>query len=100
MTVTTFTRWKGGKPDDMVNAAKTARSHIMKHGAEMVRLSRFQTGQFVGEWLVVVRYADWTSYGKAQDGLAKDAGYQKLLGQVSGMAELTGRNVLVGFDIE
>jgi hypothetical protein len=53
----------------------------------------------VGEWLVVVRYADWNAHAKAQDGLAKDGDYQKIIGQVAKIATVTSRNFVVGLDI-
>jgi hypothetical protein len=97
--ITQLTRWKGGKHDDMVAAAKKAKALIEKHGAELFRISKFHTGNFAGEWLVVSRYADWAAYAKAQDGLAKDSEYQKLLAHVGSMAEVTARNVTVGIDL-
>jgi hypothetical protein len=100
MSITTFTRWKGGNEKDMVQAAKEARKLFMKHGATAVQVHRFHNGPFMGEWLVSISYPDWSSYGKAQDGLASDASYQKLVGKVGGMAQVAGRATLVGYDIE
>jgi hypothetical protein len=99
MSVTTLTRWKGGKPDDMIKAAKQAKLHTEKHGAEMFRVSRFHTGRWVGQWLVATRFANWTAYAKAQDSLANDAEYQKLLAHVGSMAEMNGRTITVGVDL-
>ncbi len=100
MSVTTFTRWKGGNEAEIIAAAKLAREFMIKHGAEAVRLDRFHNAQFIGEWLVQSRYPDWTTYGKAQDGLANDPGYQAMLAKVMGMAQLMGRTTLVGYNIE
>jgi hypothetical protein len=99
MYIIQFSRWKGGKPEDMIKAAKQAKALFEKHGAEWFRLSRFHTGAWAGEWLVAVRYPSWSAYGKGQDEMAKDAEYQKLLAQVMSMAELTARNITVGVDL-
>jgi len=99
MSIAQLTRFKGGKPEEMAKIAKQAKVLIEKHGAEYFRLSRFHTGNFAGEWLVVSRYASWAAYGKAQDGLAKDAAFQKLMAQVLSISEITARNVTVGVDL-
>ena len=99
MSILQLTRWKGGKHDEMVQAARAAKAIIEKHGAEFFRVSRFHTGPYVGEWLVATRYADWATYAKVQQAQADDAEYQALLSRVGAMAELTGRAVLVGIDL-
>ena len=99
MAIVQFTRFKGGKPEEMIAAAKKAKGHWEKSGAEWFRISRFHTGEWAGQWLISARFADWTVYGKANDALTKDAEYQKLLAGVMGMAELTGRSIAVGIDI-
>ena len=99
MHIVQFTRLKGGKHDDMVKIAKKAKSIIEKHGAEFMRLSRFHTGAWAGEWLVTSRYPNWSTYGKAQEALAKDADWQKVMAQVGEIAEVTARNLAVGIDI-
>ena len=99
MSVTQLTRFKGGKPEDMVKAAKQAKVLMEKHGAEYFRLSRFHTGNWAGEWMVVARFASWGVYGKTQEALAKDAEFQKLMAHVLGMAELTARNITVGIEL-
>lgn len=99
MTISTLTRWKGGTADDMVSVTASAREVMMLHGAEAVSLSRFHTGPYIGEWLITARYPDWTTYGRAQDSLALDPSYQDLFGRVMGFSELTGRNLIVGYEI-
>ena len=44
-----------------------------------------------GEWLVVTRYSSWEAFGKAQDGLAKDPAWAKLIANTAGIARLMGR---------
>ena len=99
MSVTVMTRYKGGKQEDVTPLAKKVKAIHLKHGAEVYRIGRFHTGPYVGEWLVVVRYADWAAYAKAQGSLAGDAEYQKIGTQVAKIAEVTGRNFVVGLDV-
>jgi hypothetical protein len=97
-TITQFTRFKSDKAEEMVKTAKQAKAIFEKHGAEFLRMSRFHTGMWAGEWLIVTRYASWEVYGKAQEGVAKDP-FKKLMAHTATIAELTGRNISVGVDL-
>ena len=99
MAISQFTRFKSDKAEEMVKNAKQAKTLFEKHGAEFLRMSRFHTGMWAGEWLVVTRYASWEAYGKAQEGLAKDPAYAKLIANTATIAQLTGRNITVGVDL-
>jgi hypothetical protein len=54
---------------------------------------------WAGEWLVVTRYSSWEAYGKAQQGLAKDPDFARLMTNTANIAELSGRNITVGIDL-
>ena len=56
MPVSAVSRYRGGTVEDVTPLAKTMKAVLLKHGVAY-RLSRFQTGQNVGEWMVVVQYA-------------------------------------------
>ena len=99
MAISQLTRFKSDKAEEMVKNAKQAKTLFEKHGAEFLRISRFHTGMWAGEWLVVTRYANWEAYGKAQEGLAKDPAYAKLMANTASIAQLTGRNVAVSVDL-
>jgi uncharacterized protein (DUF1330 family) len=99
MAISQFTRFKSDKAEEMVKNAKQAKTLFEKHGAEFLRISRFHTGMWAAEWLVVTRYASWEAYGKAQEGLAKDPAYAKLIANTATIAQLTGRNITVGVDL-
>ena len=99
MAITQMTRFKSDKAEEMTKNAKNAKTIFEKHGAEFLRLSRFHTGIWAGEWLVVTRYASWEVYGKAQEKIANDPAFAKLYAHTATFAELTGRNISVGVDI-
>ena len=99
MAITQFTRFKSDKPEEMVKRAKQAKTIFEKHGAEFLRLSRFHTGVWAGEWLVVTRYASWEVYGKVQEAVAKDEAFAKLLANTATISQLMGRNIAVGVDL-
>ena len=69
------------------------------YGAEFLRLSRFHTGAWAGEWLISTRYSSWEVYGKMQEAVAKDPAFAKLMAHTVTFAELKGRNISVGIDL-
>ena len=71
MAIVQFSRFKSDKPEEMTKTAKQAKAIFEKHGAEFLRLSRFHTGMWAGEFLVSTRYSSWEVYGKVQEAVAK-----------------------------
>ena len=99
MSVVQFTRFKAGDREQVIKNARAAKQIVEKHGAEFLRLSRFHSGSWAGEWLITIRFANWEVYGKVQDAIAKDADFAKLLLQQMEIAEMVGRNIAVGIDL-
>ncbi len=97
--ITQFARFKSDNAEEMVKTAKQSKAIFEKHGAEFLRMSRFHTGMWAGEWLIVTRYASWEVYGKTQEAVAKDEAFAKLYAHTATFAELTGRNISVGVDL-
>ena len=65
MTVSAISHYRGGTIDLVAPVAKKLETAYLKHGIAY-RLSRFETGANIGDWLVVVQFADQTAYEKAQ----------------------------------
>ena len=99
MAITQFTRFKSDKPEEMIKNAKNAKTIFEKHGAEFLRLSRFHSGAWAGEWLITTRYSSWEAYGKVQEAVAKDEAFAKLMAHTATFAELKGRNIAVGVEL-
>jgi hypothetical protein len=99
MSVTAVTYWKGGKPADIVAAAKKAKAIFAKHGAQNFQLNRVHAGPDAGQWAVVTTFSDWAPYGTLQEALARNEVYQDLLAQVGAMSELTSRRIVVSVDL-
>jgi hypothetical protein len=98
MPVSAVSRYRGGTVDEVTHLAKTMKAILLKHGVAY-RVSRFQTGQNVGEWLVVVQYADWTAYAKAQDSFAQDPDHKKAVAEISKVVTLVSRDMVVDLDL-
>ena len=99
MSIVQFARFKSNNAEQVIKNARVAKKIFEKHGAEFLRLSRFHTSAWAGEWLITTRYSDWETYGKVQDAVAKDADFAKLLSQQMEIAEMMGRNIAVGIDL-
>jgi hypothetical protein len=99
MSIVQFTRFKSDKTEEMIQIARRAKKIFEKHGAEFLRLSRFHTGAWAGEWLVATRYASWEVYGKVQEAVAKDPEFAQLWAEGTRISELRGRNIAVGIDL-
>jgi hypothetical protein len=98
-TITQFTRFKSNNTEEMIKTARQAKAIFEKHGAEFLRLSRFHTGAWAGEWLIVTRYSSWEVYGATQEKVARDPDFAKLYANTASFAELMGRNISVGVDL-
>jgi hypothetical protein len=98
MTVSAISHYRGGTIDVVAPLAKTMKAVLLKHGVAY-RLSRFQTGPNVGDWLVVVQYADSTAYEKAQATFAKDPEYQQVVTEIAKFAKRISRELVIDLDL-
>jgi hypothetical protein len=78
--ITQMTRFKSDKTEEMVKNARAAKIIFEKHGAEFLRMSRFHTGVWAGEWLVVTRYPSWAAYA---GGTSEGPGLRQVDGKYS-----------------
>lgn len=99
MSIVQFSRFKSDNAEEMIKTARVAKVIFEKHGAEFLRLSRFHTGAWAGEWLVTTRYSNWEVYGRVQEAVAKDPDFSKLWARAMTISQLTGRNIAVGIDL-
>jgi hypothetical protein len=102
MSVVVTNRYNGGTSNEVVPLVKEWKEILEKNGAESVRLSRFFTGPFVGQWLFVVRYSDWAAYARYQDALSALAGdtkFKELQERGQNMQQVMERIITVEIDI-
>ena len=98
MSVTVVTRWSTPNVAAVLDVMKRAKAIQTKHGAEVFRASQVYTGEFTGQLLVAVVYADMASYASAQ---AKGAAeMQPLFAESSKLGSvLHERVILMGLDV-
>ena len=79
-------------------AAKRLKAAYLKHGIAY-RLSRFETGPNVGDWFVVVQFADQTAYDKAHAAIAQDPEIQWAFAEIAKFATRISREMVFDLDL-
>jgi hypothetical protein len=67
-------RYAGGSNDEVVPLVREWKKFLESSGAKSVMLSKIYSGPNIGDWLFIIQYEDWTTYGKCRDAL--DAMYR------------------------
>ena len=98
MTLSAISHYRGGTIDVVVPVAKKLKAAYLKRGVAY-RLSRFQTGPNVGDWFVVVQYADETAYEKAQASIAQDPECQQAFAEIAKFAKRISRELVIDLDL-
>jgi len=98
MTVSAISHYRGGTIDDVKPLAKKLKEAHLKHGIAY-RISRFETGPNVGDWFVVVQYADQMAYEKAQTAIAQDPECQLAFADIAKFAKRIGRELAIDLDL-
>ena len=98
MTISGVSHYRGGTVEEVVPLAKALKAAYLKHGISY-RLSRFQTGPNVGDWFVVVQYADQTGYEKAQVAIAQDPECQRVFAEIAKVATQISREMVTDLDL-
>ena len=100
MAYVVVSRWKSGADvKEIVRVCKQAKAHWQRHGAEGFQLTRFQTGLWVGEYLVTITFPNAASYGKALDDMPKDPEFSAVIAEANKVAQLVGRQTLISIDV-
>ena len=98
MTVSGISHYRGGTIDEVAPLARKLKAIYLKHGVAY-RLSRFQTGPNIGDWFVVVQYADQTAYEKAQAAIAEDPECQQTFAEIAKFAKRISREMVIDLDL-
>jgi hypothetical protein len=98
MPVSAISFYRGGTVENVTPLAKRMKAVLLKYGVAY-QVSRFQTGQDVGEWIVIVQYADWMAYAKAQDGLGHDPEHRQVVAEIGKVVTLIRRELVVDLDL-
>ena len=98
MTVSAVSHYRGGTIDVVAPVAKKLKTAYLKHGIAY-RLSRFETGPNVGDWLVVVQFADQVAYEKAHAAIEQDLECQEAFSEIAKFAKRISREMVMDLDL-
>ena len=93
-----ISHYRGGTIEVVAPVAKKLKAAYLKHGVAY-RLSQFQTGPNVGDWFVIVQYADETAYEKAQVSIAQDPECQQAFAEIAKFAKRISREMVTDVDL-
>jgi hypothetical protein len=99
MAIYLVTHRKGGNSADVIAAASRLKALATKHGAEDLQLHTEVAGPAAGQWVLVIRFSDWASYGRAMESAQADPTTQAVLADLEKIAEMTSRRLGAGVDI-
>ena len=99
MTVSVVTNRKGGTRDSMMAAARKGKAVFEKHGAERFMLSQVTTGHEVGQWAVVIMFANWEAFGKTMQAVSDDPAFLAFVSDMNDVSELVSRRMLTSMDL-
>jgi hypothetical protein len=94
MAIVVVSRWKGNH-EQALPIGRQAAAIQKRHGATSFRFGLCYSGPDTGQLIVAATYPDWASYGRAQQGMAADAEWQRVLGEAMKIGELEDRSVIV-----
>lgn len=98
MTISGISHYRGGTTDEVLPLARALKAAYLKHGIGY-RLSRFETGPNIGDWLVVVQFADQTTYEKLQAPVSQDAEIQRIFAEIAKIAKRISREMVTDLDL-
>lgn len=99
MAITSLNRWDGGDPEKLKTLARLAAPHLLKAGAESVRMSRIFTGPHLGQWMTAVRWRDWEAYGNGTAAISANAEYAGIMAEVNSISRRVDHTLLLGVDL-
>ena len=98
MTVSAVSFYRGGTVEDVTPLAKRMKAILFKYGITY-QVSRVQTDQPIGEWMVVVQYANETAYAKALEDFSHDPDHRQVVRDISKIVTLIRRDLVVELDL-
>ena len=99
MAIYLVTHRKNGSSADVIAAASRLKALAKKHGAEDLQLHTEVAGPDAGQWVLVIKFSGWASYGRAMESALADPATQAVLADLDKIAEMTSRRLGAGVDI-
>jgi hypothetical protein len=99
MSVSVVTYRKGGTREAVTAAAQKLKAYAEKHGAGQLVVNSVIAGSDVGQWALVVTFADWEAFGKSMKSASSDPEFAQLISGLDAAAELVSRRIVMSVDL-
>lgn len=99
MPIKQLVRYKGGARAEMIRLSAIGKRCNERHGASSFVLTQVYTGEHSGHWQAEMVFADWATFGRVQEALAKDPEFLDAAAQVAAITVFQERTMLTLFDV-
>ena len=99
MSVSVVTYRKGGTREAVTAAAQKLKAYAEKHGAGQLVVNSVIAGSDVGQWALVVTFADWEAFGKSMKSASNDPEFAQVISGLDAAAELVSRRIVTSVDL-
>ena len=98
MPISAVSFYRGGTVETVTPLAKRMKAVLLKYGVAY-RVSRVQTGQDVGEWMIVAQYADRAAHDQALEDFVHDPEHRQVVAELGQIVTLVRRELVVDLDL-
>ena len=98
MAIHIVTHRKGGSTTEVTAAVSRLKAAVLRSGAEDFRLSLELAGPEAGQWILVIRFSDMASFGRAMGAALADPDSRAILEDLEKVSPMTSRRIVAEVD--
>ena len=99
MAIHVVTHRKGGSTTEVASVVSRLKAAALRTGAEDFRLSIELAGPEAGQWVLVIRFSDMASFGKAMGATMADPDARTILEDLEKISPMTSRRIVAEVDL-
>ena len=99
MAIHLVTHRKGGSTKEVTAAVSRLKAAALRSGAEDFRLSVELAGPEAGQWVLVIRFSDMASFGRAMGATMADPDARAILEDLERISPMTSRRIVAEVDL-
>ena len=99
MAIHVVTHRKGGSTTEVTPVVSRLKASALKSGAEDFRLSIELAGPEAGQWVLVIRFSDMASFGRAMGAAMADPDARAILEDLEKISPMTSRRIVAEVDL-
>ena len=99
MAIHLVTHRKGGSREEVAAVVSRLKAAALRSGAEDFRLSIELAGPEAGQWVLVIRFSDMASFGRAMAAAMADPDGRAILEDLEKISPMTSRRIVAEVDL-